>query len=99
MDYKFKGEEALKDSGVPWTVIRPGGLTNGAPAAAVIHADRDVTKELGGGSISRADVAAVCVEALGNPGAAGAKFSIHCKKGGEEPLAGDYGAHLASLFA
>jgi hypothetical protein len=58
---------------------------------------KDVTKEVGMGSISRADVAAISVEALTNPKAANAKFSVFCKKP-EEPLGGDYNAHVASLF-
>mgnify|MGYP001811195555 CR=1 FL=1 len=49
------------------------------------------------GSISRADVAAICVEALTSPKAADAKFSVYCKKP-ETPLEGDYNAHVASLF-
>ncbi|KAI8476283.1 MAG: hypothetical protein J3K34DRAFT_401798 [Monoraphidium minutum] len=98
MDYKFKGEEALKASGVGWTVVRPGGLTTGERGKNVIVADKDVTREVGMGSIPRADVAAVCVAALASPAAVGAKFSVYCRKKPEEPLEGDYGAHVASLF-
>jgi uncharacterized protein YbjT (DUF2867 family) len=28
MDHKYAGEEALRNSGVSYTVVRPGGLTN-----------------------------------------------------------------------
>jgi len=49
------------------------------------------------GSIARADVAAVCVEALTSAGARNAKFSIYCSKPAE-PLAGDYAKHVAGLF-
>ena len=28
MDEKLKGEEALRASGVPFTIVRPGGLTD-----------------------------------------------------------------------
>ena len=28
MDEKLKGEEALRASGVPYTIVRPGGLTD-----------------------------------------------------------------------
>ena len=28
MDEKLKGEEALRASGMPYTVVRPGGLSN-----------------------------------------------------------------------
>lgn len=53
---------------------------------------------MGAGSIPRADVAALAVEALTNPGAAGAKFSIYCRKPGE-PLAGSYDEHIKAAFA
>jgi hypothetical protein len=52
---------------------------------------------VGAGSIPRADVAAVAVEALTNPKAANAKFSIYTKK--DAPLAGDYNAAVKALFA
>lgn len=98
MDYKFQSEEALKHSGVGWTVVRPGGLTTGERGKNVIAIDRDLKEEVGMGSIPRADVASVCVEALTNPKAANAKFSIYCRKKPEEPLEGDYAAHIAGLF-
>lgn len=98
MDYKFKSEEHLRESGAKsWVVVRPGGLTTGERGQARILADKDTAKEVGGGSISRADVAAVCVEALSNPAAANHKFSIYTKPG--NPVEGDYSAHVASLFA
>ena len=28
MDEKLKGEDALRSSGAPYTIVRPGGLTN-----------------------------------------------------------------------
>ncbi|GBF96769.1 hypothetical protein Rsub_09625 [Raphidocelis subcapitata] len=98
MDRKYESEEALKASGVPFAVLRPGGLTNGERGQNAISADRDVTKEVDAGSIPRADVAALAVEALTNPGAAGSKFSIYCRKPAE-PLAGGYDAHVKGVFA
>jgi hypothetical protein len=56
------------------------------------------------GSIPRADVAAVCVEALTNPAAAGHKFSVYCPKnaaagaGAAAPPPADYDAHIKALF-
>jgi uncharacterized protein YbjT (DUF2867 family) len=80
-------EETLRNSGVSHTFVRSGGLTNkpagetylGAAAAAAA-ADVNATKEAGAGSISRADVAAVCVEALTNPAAANKTLSIYGAK-------------------
>ena len=31
MDAKFRGENLLRAGGVPYTVVRPGGLTNDPP--------------------------------------------------------------------
>ena len=67
-----------------------------APPPLPTPPDKDTTKESGGGSIPRADVAAVCVEALTNPKAGGAKFSIYTTKGGRPE--GDYDAYISSLF-
>lgn len=61
MGVLMQGEEALRASGVPYTVVRPGGLT-GDPAgqARLVAAQGD----RGSGRVGRADVAAVCVAAL-----------------------------------
>lgn len=100
MDAKFKGEEALKASGVAWTVVRPGGLKNGPAGQVELKADRDVKKEVGMGSIARADVAAICVEALTNADAAGHKFSVYSPKNAPALAEGaDYAAHVRALFA
>lgn len=101
MDRKMEGEEALKASGVPFTVVRPGGLKTGPPGQATLKADRDVTKEVGMGSIARSDVAAICVEALTNPGALNAKFSVYSPKDAAAAAGGpdDYDAHIKGLFA
>lgn len=78
MDNKFKGEEALRASGVPYTVVRPSGLGKGpAGQADIITGQGDRMK--GGGSISRADVAAVCVAALDNPAAKNVTLEITSK--------------------
>lgn len=58
-----------------YCVVRPGGLTNDPPGRATIVASQgDVASK--GGRISRADVAAVCVEALTNPGARNVTLEI-----------------------
>lgn len=64
--WKGLGENALRFSGLAYTVVRPGGLTD-EPGGKGIRGGTDAA--LPAGSISRADVARVCVEALGNPAA------------------------------
>lgn len=55
------GEEVLRKSGLPYTVVRPGGLTDdpaGQAQLAVAQGDKS------SGRVARADVAAVAVAAL-----------------------------------
>ena len=59
--WKFKGEEAVRNSGVSYTVIRPGGLTD-EPGGE--HAFDFRQGDDGEGRIPRADVARVVVAAL-----------------------------------
>jgi uncharacterized protein YbjT (DUF2867 family) len=73
--WKLRGEDALRASGVPYTIVRPGGLTNdpgGRLALEVMQGDpRDVT-----GRISRADLATLLVNALGRESASGRTFEV-----------------------
>lgn len=74
---KFKGENALRASGVPYTVIRPGGLIDEPGGrVAVQFAQGDTTT----GRIPRADVATVAVEALGRKTALNKTFEIFSSK-------------------
>lgn len=70
---KFKGELALRTSGVPYTIVKPGGLIDDAGGKlAVAFAQSDG----GAGRIPRADVATVCVEALGRNSALRKSISV-----------------------
>lgn len=61
--YKFEGEKAIKASGIDYTIIRPGGLKDGASPGKVITFMQGDPKE-GTGFIHRADVATISIEAL-----------------------------------
>jgi putative NADH-flavin reductase len=54
MTAKEEQERLIKDSGLDWTIIRPGGLTDG-PRTGAYRYGRD--RSIKGGRISRADVA------------------------------------------
>jgi uncharacterized protein YbjT (DUF2867 family) len=58
---KSEADADLRRRELDWTVIRPGGLTNDPPTGTVQAAE-----STGPGTIPRADVAAVVVEALVN---------------------------------
>lgn len=71
--WKFKGEEAIRGSGVAYTIIRPGGLTNDAPGEkSIVFAQGDKAS----GTVSRADVAMACRKALQIPAARNRTFEI-----------------------
>ena len=91
--WKFKGEEAVRNSGVAYTIIRPGGLVNkaGGENELVFEQGDDVS-----GMIPRADVARVCVAALIYPEARNRTFEL---VGGEGSATDDLRNKFASLSA
>ena len=62
MDAKFAGEGLLRESGIDYVVVRPGGLTEGSAlgASSLVVTQGD---KAGAGRISRSDVAELCVAA------------------------------------
>jgi len=104
LDAKGKGETTLLRSGLPYTIIRPGQLTDGPYTSrdfnTLIQASTDsklgVIVETGenvNGQSSRIDIAAACVECLSITAAENKAFEIVNK--GERPTAIDW----AGLFA
>lgn len=73
LEWKAKGEAHLRGSGVPYTIVRPGGLIDepgGQTGIALQQGDE------GSGRIARADVAAVMIASLGNSAALRKTFEI-----------------------
>ncbi|MGI9343095.1 MAG: SDR family oxidoreductase [Gammaproteobacteria bacterium] len=91
LKWKFKGEEALRASGVPYTIVRPGGLTN-APGGEKSVVFQQGDKEAG--AIPRADVAKVCVAALESSDALNKTFEINS---GKNPPTGSLTDAFAAL--
>lgn len=73
--WKAKGEDALRDSAVPYTIVRPGGLANSPGGVTGVRAFQGDDLR-NAGRIPRADVAAVCLAALGNAAALNKTFEI-----------------------
>jgi len=69
---KRKAEEALEASGLPYTIIKPGGLTD-APGTGKVKVAPTLTE---GGTIPRDDVAALAVQALLTGQGVGASFEV-----------------------
>lgn len=58
---KERQEQFVQDSGLDWVIVRPGGLTNG-PATGEYQFGLDPS--IGGGQVSRADVATFVLQQL-----------------------------------
>jgi uncharacterized protein YbjT (DUF2867 family) len=68
---KFEADEAVRASGLDYTVVRPGGLTDD-PGTGLVT----IAEDTGRGKIPRADVAAVFVACLDTPGTIGQSFDL-----------------------
>jgi uncharacterized protein YbjT (DUF2867 family) len=90
--WKFRSEEYLRNSGLSYTIIRPGGLHD-KPAGEqlIVFEQADIIKITG---ISRADVAAVCVAAIQYPQAIDKTFEVFAVK---EPPDNNWQAKFAAL--
>jgi uncharacterized protein YbjT (DUF2867 family) len=62
VEAKRDADIALRDSGLDWTIIRPGGLTDDPPSGRV-----ELAESVDRGQVSRADVAAVLAGVLDEP--------------------------------
>lgn len=60
LTWKLKGEDSLRDSDIPYTIIRPCALTEELGGKELILEQGDHIK----GKVSREDVAELCVQAL-----------------------------------
>jgi uncharacterized protein YbjT (DUF2867 family) len=68
---KFEADEAVRASGLDYTVVRPGGLTDD-PGTGLVT----VAEHTGRGQIPRADVAASLVACLDDPATIGKSFDL-----------------------
>jgi uncharacterized protein YbjT (DUF2867 family) len=106
LDAKHKGEEAIIRSGLPYTIIRPGRLSDGPYTSydlntllkaktggklAVVVGTGDTLL----GQTSRIDVASACVECIGNPVTEGKVFELVNK--GPRPSVIDWAALFSNL--
>ena len=95
--WKRKAEKYLIDSGLPYTIVHPGGLLNepSGEREIVIGVDDDRTD--GERSIPRGDVAEVLVQALLIPAYRGRSFDIRSKAVGEGTITTNFAALLEQL--
>merc|ERR1712037_1076521 len=74
--WKRKAEKYLIDSGLPYTIVHPGGLLNEAGGKRQIVIGVDDQRDEGERSIPREDVAEVLVQAVLLPAYRGRSFDI-----------------------
>ena len=93
---KAEADERVQASGLAWTIVRPGSLTD-EPGTGLVDASTELGRR---GPVPRADVALVLMETLAEPGTAGVTFELFA---GEVPardairrLAGNRGGAGAS---
>jgi uncharacterized protein YbjT (DUF2867 family) len=77
---KTAAEADLRARDLDWTILRPGGLTDALPAGKIRLAPPPVPR----GTVPRADVAAVIVALLDNPGTRHQTLEL---VGGDSPVA------------
>jgi uncharacterized protein YbjT (DUF2867 family) len=75
LSWKLKGEDAVRATGIHYTIVRPGELTNeagGRRGVRIMQGD-----PIGGeGAVSRTDVAAILVSAIGREDLYGKTFEV-----------------------
>jgi uncharacterized protein YbjT (DUF2867 family) len=78
VEAKRDADAALRDSGLEWTILRPGRLTDD-PATGLVSLGADVSR----GDVTRADVAAVVAAVLDADGTIGRQWNL---VNGETPV-------------
>ncbi|PWA64163.1 NAD(P)-binding Rossmann-fold superfamily protein [Artemisia annua] len=74
LTFKLKGEDLIRESGIPYTIVRPCALTEEPAGADLIFEQGDNIT----GKISREEVAKICVAALESPYACDKTFEVKC---------------------
>jgi len=92
LTWKLKGEDSVRESGIPYTIVRPCALTEAAGGQELICEQGDNIK----GKISREDVAELCVQALKYKEACNLTFEV---KAGDSSVTLDWQRLFANLKA
>ncbi|MGI9308611.1 MAG: SDR family oxidoreductase [Gammaproteobacteria bacterium] len=81
MDLKDQAEAALTESGLDWTILRPGGMASEAATGTAIKTEDHTVM----GMIQRADLAALVVECLDDSSTIGRIYHTIDPEAKEEP--------------
>lgn len=91
LTWKLRGEEVIRNSGLPYTIIRPCALTEEPGGKRLIFDQGDNIK----GKVSREDIAELCVNCLQEPQSRFVTFEVKESDNGQAP--GDWGSLLATV--
>jgi len=83
VEAKRDADVALRDSGLDWTILRPGRLTNDDGTGQVALGEDVQPRSNEQREIPRADVAAVVVAVLDDPSSIGRQWNL---VGGQTPV-------------
>lgn len=91
LTWKLKGEDCVRSSGIPYTIVRPCALTEEPGGKALMFDTGDNIK----GKVSREDIAELCVQVLEQPLASNVTFEV--KEGENGISVGDWQGLFANL--
>jgi len=77
LTWKLRGEESVRESGIPYTIIRPCALTEEPGGQALVFEQGDNIR----GKVSREDIAELCVQVLEHPQACNLTFEVKEQSG------------------
>ncbi|MCX4554509.1 SDR family oxidoreductase (plasmid) [Streptomyces sp. NBC_01387] len=80
LDWRLRGEDEVRASGLPYTVVRPSWLTDSDVAGSRVRLEQH---DRGDGWVSRKSVAEACVQSLRLPAAGGTTFELYNEPGAE----------------
>jgi len=85
LTWKLRGEDAVRESGIPYTIIRPCALTEEPGNQALVFEQGDNIR----GKVSREDIAELCLTVLEQPKACNVTFEVKEDASKEQSWNGD----------
>jgi len=82
LTWKLRGEDAVRESGIPYTIIRPCALTEEPGGQPLMFDQGDNIR----GKVSREDIAELCIQVLEQPQASNVTFEVKEAAGSSNSL-------------
>lgn len=81
LTWKLRGEDSIRESKIPYTIVRPCALTEEPGGKVLIFEQGDNIR----GKVSREDIAELCLQALEQPKACNVTFEVKEAENGGHP--------------